>query len=355
MLKRMNTAKAWYSKNALKVLGGAVITLLVALLLVIFWPVKNVASVPQEVVSAPGVSLSDSAPLKPSEEFFFRLPATTYTSTGDLEPAVMVSKSTGHATPIPGAVHYGGGIYEGHFGPVISRSGNYLAYRNDKDRAIVVMDTYGNRKYLPSASIVGKETDVDTGIHDWSPDETRLMFTVSQITTGCMEEGYTSECGAPKGVPSDIRLGYHVADFASGEVTFLAGVATSTDAYYFKGWIDGHTLLFEQENVLFEYDLKGSRLVRSLKFKEPGTTEIHHFSFVGMGIRGTQVYMYGKEIYSGSPIRLVVRRGLSETILAEYGWAQIQPRDARLSEDGRYVIWKVEGGDEEHRFDLETL
>ena len=345
------------SKNTKKVTVGFGLVLLLALVVfvaVVMWPAEDYSSASQQVVG------TFDKTLIPDQENSFVGQMYLRSGVGGLEdirPAGIVSRSTGLFTLIPETVGWGFSSYLGTNSPVVSPAGNYLAYKDASSRAVVVVDTRGNHIYLPSDSIVGKETDVDTGIHCWSPDETKLLFTVENVPTGCGGPGVEGEaCPVPKGIPEDVRKGYHVADFESGQVIFLAGMigSRSYSNYEFKGWLSNHRLLFIRNETLFEYDLRNARLTHSLTFKDLDLTKLTFFSYVGSGANEIQLYTYGTDPnYSSGSRRLAARRDSSETILAEYGWGDLDY--ARLSGDGRYVIWKIEDQEEEHIFDLETL
>lgn len=270
--------------------------------------------------------------------------------TEDFEPAAIISKITGSTTTIPGAVGFGFSAGSGVKSPIVSPSKNYLAYQNQDDRTIVVTDTNENLIILPSLVFADTESDLDTYINSWSPNETRLLFHVGVRPIGCMGNVPEDECPKPKGMPEDIPLGYYVADFEAGNVIHLPSLRREYSAV---GWLNDHVLLLEREDALYEYDLENSPLTKSSKFTEKDQRKIYHFWFYGTGINDSLVYSYGTSRNSGSPMQLAVRQGSSETIVTNHGWADMDY--VRLSDDGRYIYWKFDDNDEEQMFDLESL
>ena len=209
----------------------------------------------------------------------------------------------------------------------------------------MIADTKEHRVAITDPSYA-QYPEINTRLHTWSPDERKLLFTLS-VTTGC---GMTADPCPEVEVPEGLPEGFLLADLDAGTVQHLASLSTKTH-YYFEGWLDNDTLVFERDNVVYEYTLGDLAITPSSRFGTP-FAKINFFSFIGTAVDGTYLYVRGQGQNSGTPLELVARKDGRDQVIVSYPWAKLQSRDISISDDGRFVSWTYQDTGVTRTYDL---
>lgn len=272
--------------------------------------------------------------------------------------AKIVSPDSGKETFLAKGLLGGGSIYSGTRKPVISPNGNYLAHPtsvnktsnvtvSEENKIKLTGDVDGNNLFIQDKngnsiavfeSLLATSSDARIGIFDWSPDESRILFYLKEEPEG----------GGPftepiyHGMPAGIQFGFYVIDLKAEELLFISGIPAlthETKGPEYDSWYDSDTIIFVQDDIVFEYNLKSGTYSPSSLFGVASAKK-YHFHFTG----STKNYSVYTEGYPRYPLddtvnRTVIRTGNSEKIVKTFSWGEINPNNITLSEDGLFITF----------------